>query len=193
MSKLHSISSQLCTRHPKLHKTPYKARFIASSSACTTTELSILLTSCLTKIKEHVQFYCDKTYENSDKNLFWSIKNYTEVLDKLKINNFLGSTISTYDFSTLYTTLPHDMIKDKLSKLIIKTFDRENKTYLACNSVHAYFTNEPAKHCTSWTCSEVCKSLTFLLDNIFVRYGNAVYRQVIGIPMGTNCAPLVAD
>ena len=44
-----------------------------------------------------------------------------------------------------------------------------------------------------WTCSNVCKALTFLLDNIFVRYGDTIYRQVIGIPMGTNCAPLVAD
>ena len=35
----------------KLHKRPYKSRFIANSSACTTTELSILLTSCLTAIK----------------------------------------------------------------------------------------------------------------------------------------------
>ena len=36
---------------PKLHKRPYKARFIANSSSCTTTELSKLLTSCLTAIK----------------------------------------------------------------------------------------------------------------------------------------------
>ena len=35
----------------KLHKRPYKSRFIANSSPCTTTELSILLTSCLTAIK----------------------------------------------------------------------------------------------------------------------------------------------
>ena len=38
-----------------------------------------------------------------------------------------------------------------------------------------------------------CDALSFLLDNIFVRFGNTTYRQVIGIPMGTNCAPLVAD
>ena len=36
---------------PQLHKRPYKSRFIANSSACTTTELSIILTSCLTSIK----------------------------------------------------------------------------------------------------------------------------------------------
>ena len=35
--------------------------------------------------------------------------------------------------------------------------------------------------------------LTFLLDNIFIRFGPKLYRQVVGIPMGTNCAPLVTD
>ena len=33
----------------------------------------------------------------------------------------------------------------------------------------------------------------FLLDNIFIRFGTKFYRQVVKIPMGTNCAPLVAD
>ena len=38
---------------PKLHKRPYKARFIANSSSCTTTSLFKVLTSCLTAIKNH--------------------------------------------------------------------------------------------------------------------------------------------
>ena len=33
----------------------------------------------------------------------------------------------------------------------------------------------------------------FLIDNIFVKFGECLFRQVIGIPMGTNCAPLLAD
>ena len=45
--------SKLPTLHwlPKLHKRPYKSRFIANSRSWTTTELSVLLTSCLTPIK----------------------------------------------------------------------------------------------------------------------------------------------
>ena len=35
--------------------------------------------------------------------------------------------------------------------------------------------------------------LTFLLGNIFTQFGTKLYRQVVGIPMGTNCAPLAAD
>ena len=54
---------------PKLQKRPYKARFIANSSSCTTTELSKLLTSYLTAIKYRVIRY----YEIK-KNMFWSIK-----------------------------------------------------------------------------------------------------------------------
>ena len=35
--------------------------------------------------------------------------------------------------------------------------------------------------------------LEFLIDNIFVECGGVIFQQVIGIPMGTNCAPLLAD
>ena len=35
--------------------------------------------------------------------------------------------------------------------------------------------------------------LDFLIDNIFVTFGGAIFQQQVGIPMGTNCAPLLAD
>ena len=41
--------------------------------------------------------------------------------------------------------------------------------------------------------SNVCDALTFLLDNIFIRLGTKLYRQVVVIPMCTYYAPLVAD
>ena len=103
-------------RLPKLHKQPYKLRFIANSIACTTSELSILLTSCLTAIENHVIEYCTTVYERNGKSLFWSIKNSGEILTKLKSRGFPASGLSTYDFSTLYTTLPHNLIKEKLTE-----------------------------------------------------------------------------
>ena len=100
---------------PKLHKRPYKSRFIANSSSCTTNELSIHLTSCLTTIKNHVIKYCTTVRERNGKNLFWSIKNSDEIFNKLKSRGFLASSLSTYDFSTLYATLPHNLIEEKLT------------------------------------------------------------------------------
>ena len=44
--------------------------------------------------------------------MFWSIKNSGEVLNKLKSRGFRATSLSTYDFSTLYTTLPHNLIKE---------------------------------------------------------------------------------
>ena len=102
---------------PKLRKRPYNARLIANSSSCTTTELSKLLTSCLTAVKNHVIRYCVKVYERSGKNLFWAIKISGEVLNKIKSRGFRATSLSNYNFSTCYTILPHNLIKEKIIKL----------------------------------------------------------------------------
>ena len=41
--------------------------------------------------------------------------------------------------------------------------------------------------------SEVCDALHYLLDNIFITLCSKLYRKIVDIPMGTNCAPLIAD
>jgi hypothetical protein len=41
--------------------------------------------------------------------------------------------------------------------------------------------------------TDIINMLEFLIDNIFVFFGGRVFQQTVGIPMGTNCAPLVAD
>ena len=137
-----------------------------------TTELSKLLTSCLTAVKKHVIKYCEKVYERSGKNLFWSIKNSGEISDKLKARDFNATSLSTYDFSTLYTTLPYNLIKDKLIDLIERTFQIEGSPYLACNGRNAFLLQKTKKKCPAWSCQNVCDALTFLLDNIFIRFGS---------------------
>ena len=39
----------------------------------------------------------------------------------------------------------------------------------------------------------MCDAPHYLLDNIFIKFGSKLYRKIVGIPMGTNCVPLVAD
>ena len=101
--------------------------------------------------------------------------------------------MSTFNFSTLYTTFPHNLIKDKLIDLIERTFQKERSPYLACNDRNAFLLRKNLKKYHAWSCQNVCDALTFLLDNIFIRFGTKLYRQVVSIPMGTNCAPVVAD
>ena len=69
-----------------------------------------------------------------------SIKNSGEIHNNLlKSRGFLASDLSTYDFSTLYSTLPHNLIKEKVTELIEKRYNREGSLYLACNDKNALF------------------------------------------------------
>ena len=71
---------------------PYKSRFIANSSSCTTTELFGFLPYC---DKNDAIKYCETVFERNGKNLFWSFKNSGEILNKLKSKGFLASSVST--------------------------------------------------------------------------------------------------
>ena len=109
--------------------------------------------------------------------------------------------LSACDFYTLYATLSHGLVGEGLVDLIGWTFKREGSPYIACNERQAiacnerqaFFTSEDTKRYKLWSCQNVCEALIYLLDNIYIRFGTKLYRQIVGIPMGTNCAPLVAD
>ena len=77
--------------------------------------------------------------------------------------------------------------------MLSKNFNREGSLYLACNEKRVYFTSEQTKRFNLWSCQKVCDALHYLLENNFIRIASKLYRQVVDIPMGTNCAPLVAD
>ena len=128
-------------------------------------------------------------FSNSNVNYFWSIKNSSEVIEKLRLGNFRGSHVS----STLYTSLPHDLIKAKVLSLVNWCFNRESKTYLCTSAKAGFFSNKKYDSYKCWSCAELCEAFTFLMENIYVQFDGMVYQQIVGIPMGTNCAPLIAD
>ena len=93
---------------PKLHKNPYKHRYIAGSAKCSTKPLSQILTRILTAVKEGFQKYCDIAYARSGVNQMWILKNSKEFLENLKAQSLYSvNSIKSFDFFTLYTTIPH--------------------------------------------------------------------------------------
>ena len=126
-------------------------------------------------------------------NYLWSIKNSSEVIEKLRLRNFQGSQVSSFDFSTLYTSLPHDLIKAKVLSLVKLCFNREWKTYFCTSDKMGVFSNKKYDSYACWTCTELCEAFTFRMENIYVQFDGMVYQQIVRIPMGTNCAPLIAD
>ena len=69
----------------------------------------------------------------------------------------------------------------------------ENTQYLFCNEKCAFSTCDAYNNHNLWSCQKVCDTFVYLFDSIFIRFGTKLYRQTTGIPMRTNCAPLVVD
>ena len=98
---------------PKLHKSPVKHRFIASSSNCTAKQLSSLLTEILTVIKTGLEKYCSIKTSHTGVNNMWIFKNSTNLLSSLShLGVHRATSIQTFDF--LPCTLPSHMIYSSL-------------------------------------------------------------------------------
>ena len=73
-----------------------------------------------------------------------------------------------------------------------KGIKNNGSLYLACNDRNAFFftSSDQSRYTrTLWSFQNVCDALSYLLDNTCIRFGTKLCRQIVGIPMSTNCAP----
>ena len=99
-----------CT--PKLHKSPYKHRFIAGFSKCMTNNLSCLLTKVLSTIKDGLVRYCNTKTSRNGVNNMWILTNSASLLSSLgQLDVHTATSVQTFDFSNLYTSIPQESIE----------------------------------------------------------------------------------
>ena len=181
--------------NPKFHKRPYKYRFIAGASKAITKDLAIDVNLCLKLMKNIHKGYCKSIFNRTGFNYYWSVDNSNEVINKLRnINN--PSAIHTYDFSTLYTNLPLELVKDEIFELIDRYFDineRKGGKYITLNHYlsKSWFSSSDTRN--SYSREKLKEALEYLLFNSYVKFGPYVFKQTKGIPMGGNASPLIAD
>ena len=84
-----------------------------------------------------------------------------------------------------------------MNNIINNAFKHKNGatryTHIKVGRNKSHFTSDPLNGDNKYTANDICKMIEFLVDNIYVRFGGQLFRQMVGIPMGTNCAPLLAD
>ena len=168
---------------PRLHKSPYKHRLIAGSSKCATKDLSCLLTKVLSTIKDGLVRYCNTKTTCNGVNNMWILKNSISLLSSLdQLDMRTATSVQTFDFSTLV----HNAFRKKDGSV--------RYIHIKVTRAKGYFTHDiNGGGDNMYTADNICKMIEFLIDNIFVQFGGRLFRQAIGIPMGTNCAPLLAD
>ena len=162
-----------------MHKNPYKHKFIAGSLRCSTKHLSILLTKLFTHIKQGLQKDCETAYSRSGINQMWILKNSKKLLDHLKSPNLnLITNIKSFDFSTLYTTIPHQKLKSRLATFIRNPFIHKKGTrrykYLVLGRERPYFEKEQPDSKSKYTEEDITRMLWVLVDNIFVAFAGKV-------------------
>ena len=128
----------------------------------------------------------------------WILKNSTNLLSSLShLGVHRATSIQTFDFSTLYTSIPHDLPKFHMNNIINNAFKYKNGAtryiHIKVGRNKSYFTSDPLNGDNKYTANDICKMIEFLVDNIYVRFGEQLFRQMVGIPMGTSCAPLLVD
>jgi hypothetical protein len=65
--------------------------------------------------------------------------------------------------------------------------------YLVPGRDISYFVKHHSDATKKFSETDIINTLEILIDNIFVIFGGRVFQQTVGIPMGTNCAPLLVD
>ena len=123
----------------------------------------------------------------------WIINNSNKVLDNIMDYNENKNTknVNTYDFSTLYANIPHKDLKDKMKWLIDKAFYNNTKRFIYI--AHDKATWYKSKHAKQIDKATLIEYIVHLIDNVYISVNSKVFRQVIGIPMGTDCAPFLAN
>jgi len=179
---------------PKMHYTPSRARFIMASANCSTKPLSRVMSNTFKLIVNQVQNFHDKSTFYRNYNRFWVIKNSKPLIDKLDVINTKkrAKEISTFDFSTLYTKLPHNDLVRVLNEIVDFVFDGGSRNFLGFTENITFWKNK--KSGKNYFSRYKLKTLIkHLITNTYFEVGNLLFRQCIGIPMGIDPAPFWAN
>ena len=124
----------------------------------------------------------------------WIQKNSTSLLSSLdQLDVRTATSLQTFDFSTLYTSIPHDPLKSRISNLVHNAFRKKDGivryTHIKVTRAKGYFTHDiNVGGDNVYTADNICKVIEFF---IFVQFGGRLFHQVIGISMTMICAPFL--
>ena len=129
--------------NPKLHKNPYKARFITGARNSSTKQLSVYLNRTLAVLKARFSCYCKSIYERTGINYDWSIDNSIQFIEH--INNLDLHNLQVYDFNTLYTNLDLGVIETLVNEMIDIIINKSFNKYVCVERYgdRGFFSKKP--------------------------------------------------
>ena len=178
---------------PKMHKTPIGARYIIASKRCSTKKVSKSVSNAFKIILKQIYNFHHKSTFYTQYKKYWVVQNSMQVIADLdRINRRKkAKSISTFDFATLYTKIPHDQLIEALEEAINFAFNGGNKKYLKFSEKSAYWSSKGGG--TFFTKDSLKVATKHLILSCYFKVGNKLFRQTIGMPMGIDPAPFWAN
>ena len=181
---------------PKMHKNPVKFRYIIAAKTCVLKPMAQELTKILKLVLKVLRNYCEKIRIYTGANRMWITESTSDILEDVnKINaKKKPKSIETFDFSTLYTMIDQNDLSEKLKWAVDKAFSGGTNQWIRVSRNDATFHNGKKKMSGKlYSKDEVHVMIDTVINNALFTFGDKVFRQVIGIPMGTDPAPFMAN
>ena len=182
---------------PKQHKDPPKSRFVVSGKKCTMKPLAQRISKALKTVQKCVEFRANFEFKFEPHSTFWVINNSEKVHESItRLNrNRNVKSVNTFDFSTLYTMIPHDKLLERMKIVIEMAFKISKKPFLRINRSKANWAEKlpQSTKLTYYTADGLLEDIKILLNNIYIEHGGKIFRQIIGIPIGSDCSQDLAN
>jgi hypothetical protein len=196
---------------PKMHKASPAQRFIAAMFNCSLTPCARVLHAALKKVLESLREKDDEHFVCSGIKRFFVVNGYEMValwLSSYRRTSTSTPMLFTGDFSTMYTSIPHDDLLLKIERVCTEAWSFEAKKMglevaLCIRSAGSSFASEwvrLSRRGSSWEkglwkfdVAALMSTVQFVVRNTFVANYGVLRKQIIGIPMGTNPGPDLAN
>ena len=180
---------------PKFHKPTLSQRFIVSYADCAIKPLAQKLSLAFRTILKQIESFGMMLHKVTGVKHCWIINNSLAIVDYLNNINerAAGRNITTYDFATLYTKLAHSDILDSMDMVIDLAFKKSKHKFISVYDKTSSWSNKPRPGTFKFDSVSLKACLRFILTNSYFAVGSVVYQQCIGIPIGIDCAPAIAN
>ena len=134
------------------------------------------------QIPHRFQSYCDTSYLRGGVNKMWFLKNSKDLLEYIQSRSLSScNSIKTFDFSILYTTIPHSKLNDKLRELVQLCFIEMNGQrrykYLVLGRDRSYLVKHHSDSTKRFSETDIFNMLELLIDNTFAMFGERVFNN----------------
>jgi len=180
---------------PKFHKAVLSYRFIVSYADCSIKPLARKLSLAFRVVLKQIESFGRMLKKVTGINHCWIINNSMAIVDHLKnINNrSSGRNITTFDFATLYTKLAHSDIMESMNGVIDLAFKKSKFKFISVYDKSSSWSNNPRPGTFKFDASSLKSSLQFILEHSYFSIGSICFLQGIGVPIGVDCAPPMAN